>query len=125
MKKSLIWGIVIVAIIIVAGFMYNSTMTGQAISKHRIINDGGDTGEIKFNGITYTISEVEVSRTGMVSLTITNNNIVESSYRIENAEEITKQPVSTAVGPIEVWIAKTIYNQDVGKSSVEVVLYPK
>ena len=124
MNKELAWGICIIAVVVIAIVAYNSTITGQSISEHRIISEG-KTGEVEFNGVIYTISDVQVSRTGLVSFTITNNNLVQSSQRIENVAEGIKLPVSKDIGQIKVLITNAVHNAQQGKSFIEVVLYPK
>jgi len=120
MKKSLIWGIVIVAIIIVAGFMYNSTMTGNVVSGQTTVMEG-ETINIVLDEVTYSVTSVSVNKVEWATFTIVNMGTGESQV-FEGDKDMTLS--ATTIGLKKIHLDSALYgpNRD-GESSIRVTLY--
>ena len=119
-QLSVIGIAIVLAIVIVA--LNLSGITGQA-TKTKVFADGA-SGQIEFNGITYTISNVQISRTEWVTFTISSN---QSPLEKEiSGGQNSKHYINPEIGPIAVHITKVVYQTLPSEDSyVKIVLVPE
>ena len=121
MNKGLVWGIVIAVIVIITAFAYNSTMTGQVVSGHNVVQPG-DAKQVALNNVTYTILNVEVDRTKIATFTITNEATGKSQTFVR--KEMGDSTYAGDIGLTKVFVSDVVYGFSSNQESyVDVVLY--
>ena len=109
MDKKLLWGILIVAAILVIGVVaFNSTLTGQATISSPISLSENDVKVVTFNDIAYRISDVSISATKVLTFRITSDQT--RVFDEISGEKNSKHAVSGEIGPIEVLISDVGYD---------------
>ena len=125
MKNSLWWILIAIVVIAAVGLYlaYSSTITGNVAKSETKTIFEGQPEQIELNGITYTISDLTVSKTEWASFIITND-LTGASMAISGAQTDTIS--ATEIGPVDVFISSVLYGpiRD-GESSARVVLYKK
>ena len=116
-QLSVIGVAVALAIVVIA---INITgITGQA-TKSKVFVDGA-SGQIELNEVTYTISNVDISKSEWVTFTISSN---QSPLEKEiSGEQNSKYYINPEIGPAIVHITYVKYNTlDPKKSNAKIVL---
>ena len=103
----LILTLALVAIIAIGFLIVNSTLTGNIAWSKSTTIFAGDTGRINFEGNSYIISNVEVTKTNWASFTITNEGTDQSAdiEGVKTSEHI----INLGDGSIRVRLDNVVY----------------